>query len=140
METYGYKQHPSRTLRHWLAGPFIWMMVVPFFILDIFLEVYHHICLPLYGLPLVKRSQYIIYDRQKLSYLPWYDKIFCSYCAYANGLLLYAAAIASETEKYWCGIKHHRARIKALRDEEKGYLPYGDKKAFEDLEKINKKK
>ncbi len=133
-----YKEHPGRVLRHWLSGPFIWMMLIPITILDVFLEVYHHVAFPLYGLTLRKRSEYIIFDRAKLSYLPWYDKLFCTYCAYANGIFLYAAAIAADTEKYWCGIKHQRARIKALRDEERTYLAYGDKKGFEDLSKINK--
>ena len=72
-------------------------------------------------------------------YLPWYDKFFCTYCAYANGFLLYASAIAGETEKYWCGIKHQRARIKELKDEEKNYLKYGDKKSFKKIEKESEK-
>lgn len=135
-----YKEHPKRFLRHTVSAPFIYMMIVPFVFLDIIIEIYHRICFPLYGLAYVKRSNYIIFDRQKLSYLPWYDKVNCTYCAYGNGILLYSAAIASETEKYWCGIKHYKARIKAIKDEEKGYLPYGNKKALENLEKIDKDK
>jgi hypothetical protein len=138
-ETYGYKEHPKRVLRHWLAAPFIWFPILPMLLLDICVEIYHRIAFPLYGLPYVKRSQYIIFDRQKLSYLPWYDKFFCTYCAYSNGFFLYGSAIAAETEKYWCGIKHQRARIKALKDEEKDYLKYGDKKAFEKVTKEGEK-
>jgi len=132
-----HKEHPKRFFRHAISSPFIFMMIVPFVILDLFLEIYHRICFPLYGLAYVKRSDYIIFDRQKLSYLPWYDKVFCTYCAYGNGLPLYTSAVAAATEKYWCGIKHQRARIKALGDEEKDYLEYGDKKGFEKLEKTN---
>ena len=134
-EIEGYKRHHERTFQHLLAGPFIHMLIVPFVITDIMVEIYHRICFPLYGLTYIKRSEYIIFDRQKLSYLPWYDKIYCTYCAYANGLFLFWVAIGSTTEKYWCGIKHQRTRIKALRDEEKNYLKFGDKKAFEELEK-----
>jgi len=133
-----YKEYPKRHFRNAVSAPFIYMMIVPFVFLDVVIEVYHRICFPLYGLRYVKRSQYIIFDRQKLNYLPWYDKINCTYCAYGNGILLYSAAIASETEKYWCGIKHHKARIKALREEEKDFLEYGDKKALEHLAKTNK--
>ncbi len=132
-----YKEHHKRTLRHFISAPFIYMMIVPFVFLDVVIEVYHRICFPLYGLKYVKRSQYIIFDRQKLSYLPWYDKIHCTHCAYGNGILLYSAAVASETEKYWCGIKHYKARIKALKDEEKDFLEYGDRKGLERMEKIN---
>jgi hypothetical protein len=138
-ETYGYKEHPKRILKHWLAGPFIWFPLLPMLLLDVCIEIYHRIAFPLYSLPYKKRSEYIIFDRQKLSYLPWYDKFFCTYCAYGNGFLLYASAIAAETEKYWCGIKHQRARIRVLKDEEKDYLDFGDKKAFDKVEKEGKK-
>jgi hypothetical protein len=139
METYGYKEHPKRIIRHWIAGPFIWVPLLPMLLCDIVVEIYHRIAFPLYSLPYKERSAYIIFDRQKLSYLPWYDKFFCTYCAYANGVFLYWAAIAAETEKYWCGIKHQRARIKALRDEEVGYIEYGDKKTFEKIQKEGEK-
>lgn len=129
-----YKKHPSKVPEYLASSLFIYMMIVPFIILDIFLEVYHRVCFYLYGLPYVKRGDYIIFDRHKLSYLPWYDKINCTYCAYGNGLLLYASAIALETEKYWCAIKHHDLRVPFLQEEEKNYLDYGDEKAFEQIE------
>ena len=130
-----YKEHPKRFWRHAASAPFIYAMIIPTVVLDAFVEMYQHICFPLYGLPLVKRKDYLIFDRQKLSYLPWYDKLNCTFCAYANGMFLYAAAIAAETEKYWCGIKHQRARLRDLREEEKGYLAYGDKKGLKKLKK-----
>lgn len=133
-----YKKYPQRIVRHWLAGPFIWLMLVPLVFLDICIEIYHRICFPLYGLAYVKRSNYIIFDRQKLSYLRWYDKIFCTYCAYANGLLPYSAAIAKETEKYWCGIKHMENKDYALAAQQQGYIEFGDNKAYQDLGPRNK--
>ncbi|MDP2685012.1 MAG: hypothetical protein Q8P20_08330 [bacterium] len=100
------KKKNSRIIRHWLSYPFIWVVLLPLFILDVFIEIYHRICFPLFGIPIIKRRQYIRIDRHKLKYLDWLDKIGCVYCGYANGLLLYASVITAETERYWCGIKH----------------------------------
>ncbi len=89
-----------------LATPFIYAVFIPLALLDISMELYHHIAFPLYGLPRLERSQYIVFDRHKLSYLTYMEKVNCVYCSYANGLLAYAKAIAAETEKMWCPIKH----------------------------------
>ena len=78
--------------------------------MDVFMEIYHRICFPLLGIPIIKRSRYIRIDRHKLSYLGLMDKIGCIYCGYANGLLLYATVIAGETERYWCGIRHMKSK------------------------------
>ena len=98
----------SRNIRHLLAAPFIWVPLLALFIVDIFLEIYHRICFPLYGLSYIKRRKYIRIDRQKLQYLNSMDKFSCMYCGYANGWLHYASVIAAETEKYFCGIKHKK--------------------------------
>jgi len=100
-----YKTKKGRFLRHLLSAPFIYILIIPFILLDIFVELYHHICFPLYNLPLIQRSKYIKLDRHKLSYLSPLEKINCTYCGYANCLLHYISAIAASTEKYWCGIK-----------------------------------
>jgi len=90
-----------------ISLPIIWLPFPAFLLLDILFEFYHHTCFPIYGIPKAKRSEYIqIFDRNKLSYLRWYEKLGCMYCGYANGLLLYLKEIASRTEKYWCGIMH----------------------------------
>lgn len=92
--------------RIFVSAPFIYAPIVPLVLLDVIMELYHHIAFPLYGLPMVDRRQYIVFDRHKLSYLSVTEKINCLYCSYANGLLNYAVAIAAETEKMWCPIKH----------------------------------
>ncbi len=69
------------------------------------MEIYHHICFPLYGLKLIPRKNYFFFDRTELN-LSWSEKISCHYCGYANGLAAYMVAIAGETEAYWCAIKH----------------------------------
>jgi len=45
--------------------------------------------------------------------------------------------VAAATEKYWCGIKH-AARLGFIPPQHhENFLPYGDKKAFQDF--IDKK-
>jgi hypothetical protein len=92
-------------VRHLISMPFIYIMIVPVVILDIFLTVYNRIALPLYRIPVVKRREYIIYDRQFLSYLNLIQKFNCLYCSYANGLMSYGTEIAARTERYWCPVK-----------------------------------
>lgn len=104
-----------------MALPFIWGISIPLVVLDLFMEIYHHVAFPLYGIPIVRRSNYIRIDRQKLEYLSTIDKLSCMYCGYANGLAAYMVKIAGDTEKYWCGIKHH---------ESNGYIPNLIRKIF----------
>lgn len=84
----------SVQLRHLISAPFIYVMIVPAIILDLFLLMYQHICFRLYRIPLVERKKYIIYDRHHLSYLNRMQKFNCLYCSYVNGLFSYAVEIA----------------------------------------------
>ncbi len=118
-------------LKHLVSVPFIWMMVIPLVILDIFAEIYHHVCFSLYGIPLIERSKYIKVDRHKLEYLGPIDKINCAYCGYANGLLHYLTEIAAATEKYWCGIKHKPSADFIPPKHHADFIEYGDRRAFE---------
>lgn len=115
-----------RIIRNFITWPFICGMIVPIVIFDFFLEIYHHICFQLYGLPLIKRKHYIRIDRHKLQYLSFLDKIFCAYCGYANGLMHYATIIAGETEKYWCAIKHKKGDGFKEPAHHKDFPEYGD--------------
>lgn len=117
--------------------PFIWGISLPLVILDFFMEIYHHVAFPLYGIPIVKRSNYIRIDRQKLAYLSLFDKLSCMYCGYANGFAAYMVRIAGDTEKYWCGIKHKEGNGYIPQPHQKDFLPYGNEQAFKDF--INKK-
>ena len=126
-------RHPERWVRHFLAAPFIYASFVPLVLLDIWLELYHRVCFPLYGIPYVQRARYFKYDREKLPYLTPIDQINCKYCAYANGLLRYATVIAGETEKYWCGIQHQKDPNFIPPEHHKDFLPYGDEKALKEF-------
>ncbi len=131
----------NRSLRNLLSAPFIWGMIFPIMFADLCLEIYHHICFPLYGITLVKRSHYIrIADRAKLPYLRWYEKIFCAYCGYANGWMHYASVIAGKTENYWCAVAHLENRGYVPSEHEKSFAKYGDeaslRRRYEDHEKL----
>jgi hypothetical protein len=121
----------NRTLRHAATFPFIWIVLFPMAIMDVVLEIYHRICFPLYGIPILRRKEYIRLDRHRLEYLSFFDKINCTYCAYANGLASYFVAIAGETEKYWCGIKHEPSKTYVEPAHHKNFAKYGDKKEYE---------
>lgn len=118
------------TFRHALSIPFIWSVLIPLVFLDMMIELYHRVCFPLYGLKLVDRSAFICVDRQKLSYLTWYEKINCAYCGYANGLLRYGVEIGARTEAYWCGIRHQDKPGFNQPSHHKKFLAYGDEEAY----------
>ena len=115
--------------RHVLSMPFIYSMIFPMWLLDLFLFIYQTFAFPLYGLPKVRRSEYIVYDRQFLDYLNLAQKFNCLYCTYGNGLFAYAVEIASRTERYWCPIKAAR-HPKAAHSYYKDFADYGDPEGF----------
>ena len=125
----------GRLGRHLLTGPIIYSVIVPIVILDLWIEVYHRICFPVYGIPYVKRKKYIRVDRQKIAYLTWIRKLHCMYCGYANGVLHYASVIAGETEKYWCGIMHNKKGGFVSPAHHKDFLPFNSKKAYDQFAK-----
>ncbi len=93
-------------IRHIISMPFIYSIIIPAVILDIFLFIFQNICFRLYWIPLVKRSDFISTERKYLDYLNWIEKINCLYCSYVNGIFSFAVEIWWRTEKYWCPIKH----------------------------------
>lgn len=123
-------KYKTRWLRHLISYPFLFVLIVPIVLIDLMGEIYHRISFPLYSLPYIKRSEYIVIDRHKLKYLNWFQKICCVYCGYANGYTRYASAIASETERYWCGIIHKQGK---MQPHQKDFLPYDDEQAYKEF-------
>jgi hypothetical protein len=121
----------KRKLNHLASMPFIYGLIPSLLLLHVFLEIYHQVSFRLYHLPLVNRSSYIRIDRHKLSYLTPIQKLNCLYCSYANGLLRYAAQIAAETEKYWCGIKHKPSPEYIEPEHHAEFTEYANKKQYE---------
>jgi hypothetical protein len=89
-----------------LTAPLIWICLIPIVLADVIGFIYQTICFPIYGIPKVRRSDYLAFDRHHLAYLNLSEKLSCEYCAYVNGILAYFTEIAARTEQHWCPIKH----------------------------------
>ena len=97
--------------------------------MDATISLYQAVCFPIYGIPKVKRQDYIVFDRQYLRYLNLIEKINCAYCSYVNGLFAYLQEIAARTEQFWCPIKHAN-NIKALHSRYQNFASYGDAETY----------
>jgi len=117
-------------LRNVVSAPFVYAMIVPFVILDVFLTLYQFVCFPLYRIPKVRRSNYVIIDRHHLGYLNIIEKLNCIFCGYADGILAYTRQILSRTEMYWCPIKHARKVLDPHRRYAK-FSDFGEGEEFE---------
>jgi hypothetical protein len=112
-----------------LSAPLIYSLILPFALLDAFITTYQAVCFRVYGIPLVRRQDYFIFDRGYLAYLNAIEKLNCVYCSYANGLIAYVREVVSRTEQYWCPIKHAR-RVISAHDHYAAFLDYGDAEAY----------
>ena len=114
-----------------ITGPIIYSMIIPLVITDLFITFYQLTCFPIYGIKKVRRADYIIFDRQHLSYLNFIEKFHCTYCAYSSGMIAYISEIVARTEQYFCPIKHAR-KILGTHARYARFLDFG---AAEDYEK-----
>ncbi len=112
-----------------LSSPLIYVCVIPFLILDLAVAIYQAVCFPIYGVPKVRRSDYLVFDRGGLRYLNAIENVGCVYCSYANGLLSYVTEITARTEQYFCPIRH-RAEILKPHSRYSHFLPYGNARAY----------
>ena len=112
-----------------LTAPVIWSCFAPMVLLDLWATVYQFICFPVYGIPKVRRRDYVVMDRNKLRYLNPIERVNCVYCEYINGLIAYVQEIAGRTEQYWCPIKH-ALRLKAMHSRYPHFLDYGDAEGY----------
>ena len=119
-----------------LTAPVIYAGIVPFLLLDLFVNIFQAVCFPIYGIAKIRRADYLVFDRHHLAYLNALEKLNCAYCSYANGIIAFTREIAARTEQYWCPIKHAR-RAMATHAHYKYFTKYGDAESFRrDLEKI----
>jgi len=116
---------PSIVLQ-FIAAISIYFMALPYFLLDLAILQYQAIYFEITGIPKLKRSDYVIFDRSKLSKLNFGQKVNCVYCEYVNGLSAYAKAIANQTEIYSCAIKHHT--MAEGQEHQKDFFDYADYK------------
>ncbi len=108
-----------------ITGPIIYAMIIPLLITDLFITFYQLTCFPIYGIQKVRRGDYIIFDRQQLSYLNFIEKFHCTYCAYGSGMIAYISEIVARTEQYFCPIKHAR-KILGTHSRYDRFLDFGD--------------
>ncbi|MDO8179991.1 MAG: hypothetical protein Q7T62_17235 [Undibacterium sp.] len=135
----------KKSFLHWLVtyrpqnlitGPIIYSMIIPLAFLDLCVSFYQFACFPIYKIAKVRRSDYIVFDRQQLEYLNFIEKFHCTYCAYGNGLIAYVSEIVARTEEYFCPIKHAR-KVLAAHSRYARFLAYGEADDYElKLEKI----
>ncbi len=95
-------------LRDVATAPVIYSLILPIVLVDLWVTLYQRSCFPAYGIPRVRRRDFVVIDRHRLGYLNALEKINCAYCGYCNGVIAYAREVASRTEAYWCPIKHAR--------------------------------
>lgn len=121
-----------------LTAPVIYSIIFPAMFMDLFITIFQNICFPAYGIPKVKREDYIVLDRQYIGYLNGIEKFNCLYCGYFNGLIGYVREIAGRTEQYWCPIKHAR-RIKSFHSRYSKFFDYGDGESYRrDIENLRR--
>jgi hypothetical protein len=99
--------------------------MIPALLVDIFVSVYQIVCFPIYKIPKVKRSDYVVIDRYNLFYLDRVEKINCLYCEYFNGVIGYTREIAARTEQFWCPIKHSKPQ-KDMHSRYEKFFDFGD--------------
>ena len=126
-------------LLHALSTPINFGLAIPVIFLDLCVEFYHRTCFPLYRLPYLTRSHYVIIDRYRLPYLSPLRKVFCFYCEYVNGVFHYVSAIAAATEAHFCNIQHEPHPHHKPPTHHQDFIPYGDATAFQQhLKKVKK--
>jgi hypothetical protein len=102
---------------------------LPIVFLDLSVLLYQAICFPVYGIPKVRRRDYLVFDRHHLAYLNALEKLNCAYCSYANNAIAFVREVAARTEVYWCPIKHAR-RVLGPHPHYQGFADFGDAEAF----------
>jgi len=129
--THFFRYLQEAPLLHILSAPIVYMMILPALILDGLLFLYVQVIFHIYKFPKIKRSDYIVFDRQYLGYLNVIEKLNCMYCSYFNGLMNYSAAVASRSEFYFCPIKHAK-KIAYTHEHYYDFLSYADAESYQD--------
>ena len=117
------------SLANLLTAPIIYSVTIPFLLIDAWVTLYQWICFPIYGIPCVRRRDFIALDRRRLQYLNGIEKANCEYCGYANGLIAYIREVTARTEQYWCPIKHARA-VRGPHQRYRLFVDYGDAEGY----------
>ena len=112
-----------------LGIPVIYSMAAPLLLLDLSATLYQHVCFRIYGIPRLRRLDYLVLDRHRLPYLNTLEKLHCLYCSYANQVIAYAREIIARSEQFFCPIKHARP-IRDPHERAARFFEYGDGEAY----------
>jgi len=112
-----------------VTAPVIWGALLPALLIDAYVSLYQWVCFPAYGIPRVKRRDFMVMDRRHLPYLNGLEKLNCFYCSYFNGMIAYVQEVAARTEQHWCPIKHAR-HPRTLHGRYYRFFDYGDAETF----------
>jgi hypothetical protein len=130
------KRSPLASL---VVAPAVYGLIIPIALLDLGVWIFQLVCFTAWGMERVKRSDHVIVDRHRLSYLNGIEKLNCWYCGYANGVIALAREVASRSEQYWCPIKH-ALRVRTRHPRYRNFVEYGDAEGFRaQLEKLRDK-
>ncbi len=108
-----------------LISPVVYAGIFPAVLMDLFATIFQTLCFPIYGIPKVRRNEYIIIDRQYLHYLNGIEKLNCMFCGYFNGVMAFVREIAARTEQYFCPVKHAR-KLVSTHSRYNKFIEYGD--------------
>jgi hypothetical protein len=112
-----------------LTAPVIYSLLLPLVMLEVWVTLYQSVCFPIYGIARVPRRRFFAIDRHRLAYLNGIEKVNCTFCSYANGLIAYVREVAGRTEQYWCPIKHART-IPVPHSRYHLFFDYGDAERY----------
>lgn len=112
-----------------LSAPIIYSVFFALVLLDLMVCLYQAVCFPIYGIPKVRRRDYLVFDRAHLAYLNAVEKLNCAYCSYGNGLVAFVREVVARTEEYWCPIKHAR-RILDAHPRYNRFADFGDAESY----------
>ena len=113
------------SLLNLLTAPIIYSLLIPLVAFDLWTTAYQWVCFPIYGVARVPRRRYFALDRHRLAYLNGVEKLNCTFCSYANGVIAYVREVAARTEQYWCPIKHARP-VRSPHQRYHFFFDYGD--------------
>lgn len=112
-----------------LSAPIIYSVFAALLLVDLTVCFYQAACFPIYGIPKVRRRDYLVFDRGHLAYLNAIEKINCVYCSYGNGLIAFVREVVGRTEEYWCPIKHAR-RVLDAHPYYRNFTDFGDAESY----------
>lgn len=112
-----------------LAPPLALSLLLPLFLLDLWLRACQSVCFPAYRIAKAPRDRYFSYDRSGLDYLDAEERLSCRACSYANGVLAYAREAVARAEQYFCPVQNRR-HPEAPHSRYGHFAAYGDEAAY----------